>query len=391
MTTRPRFLAALLIVLAVTATHAQERDSRSADFADILQPLRAVTGAEATLAKVECDLLADAREGKFTRLCLAEAILVAEGEENPRVRKLCLDKVAQLERQARQAVAKGKTNLEKGELLLRFLHATAMKKGGYQKNQSALGVLLEHGTFNCLSSTGLYVVLARRLGLDARAVEVPEHIFAVLYIDDQAVDVETTNERGFNPKGKRPAKRREVGEVGLVGAAFANRISHMLQSKREGEALRAGLCGLVVDPESPMIRKNTAAVLVNWSGALIKNGKHEQGMRVASEGMRVFPKEGAMRQNVQAGLSALVKQKMQGSDHEGALEALKRHGEQAGDAFVKRVRAAVYGGWCNALVKEENWPEAARVLKLARAEFPNDRGFRETLKQVEEELRCAGH
>jgi len=30
------------------------------------------------------------------------------------------------------------------------------------------------------------------------------------------------------------------------------------------------------------------------------------------------------------------------------------------------------------------------VLKLARAEFPNDRGFRDMLKKVEKELAGAG-
>src|SRR5262249_13997235 len=153
-------------------------------------------GEKATLTADEEKMLADGLDGKLSRLSLAEAVLVADGTEAAPRREACLDRIALLQKQARAALARARTPAQKAEQLLRWLHAGAMKKG-YQKQQSSLAVLLESGKYNCVSSAALYVILARRLGLDVRAVEAPEHAFAVLHDAGREIDVETTSARGF--------------------------------------------------------------------------------------------------------------------------------------------------------------------------------------------------
>jgi tetratricopeptide (TPR) repeat protein len=381
-----RILPALLLALAVAAPSlAQEKQAGSAE--DVLLPLQAVTGEPAPPADEEKLLLADASDGRLSRLSLAEAVLIADGVGDPDARAAHLAAIASLEKQARQKLARSKAPAEKAGALLRWLHAGAMKQG-YSRQQSSIATLLETGSYNCVSSTALYVVLARRLGLDVRSVQVPGHLFAVLHVGERRTDIETTHARGFNPPGKRPtAGRREVGELGLVGAVYGNRIAHLDRARRHDEALRAGLCALRVDPGCPLLKKNTAAVLVNWRATLGKDGQFEQAARAAAEGLRLFPKDSNLRNNHHAALARLVKEQVEGGDHEGALAALARHeGEPADARFVKKLRAGIYGDWVRVLMEDKDWQEAVRVLKLACEQFPQDRSFRTALKQCKDQL-----
>ena len=60
-------------------------------------------------------------------------------------------------------------------------------------------MLLDGKTFNCVSSAVIYNIIALRLGLDVRAIEVPDHAFSIVYDGTAHMDVETTTPLGFNP------------------------------------------------------------------------------------------------------------------------------------------------------------------------------------------------
>src|SRR5207244_2408761 len=93
-------------------------------------------------------------------------------------------------------------------------------------------------------------VLALRLGLDARAIEVPDHAFSIVYDDTRHADVETTVAVGFelgrdraarrqfrNRTGfvyvpdRHPELRRELREAGLVALVYYN---HAVAALRKG-------------------------------------------------------------------------------------------------------------------------------------------------------------
>jgi tetratricopeptide (TPR) repeat protein len=377
-------LPILLLALGVTAGAAPPRQGAK-EVDDVLLPLKAATGEQAETTPEETNLLADARDGRLSRLSLAEAVLVADGVSDARRRKTCLDRFAALRTLARRAVASGRTPDQKADLLLRWLHANAMKQG-YRSKQSSPAAVLETGTFNCVSATAVYTVLARSLDLDVRAVEVPGHAFAVLHVGERRVDVETTNARGFNPRGKRPSKRREVDELGLVATVYANRIADLGSAKKYRDGVRAGLLALRVDPACPLVRQNTTAVFVNWSASLARDGHPEQALLVTAAGLSVFPKEGKLRNNHHAALAMHVKARTEAGDYAGALAALERHGKAADPAQVRKHRASAYSDWARTLVEREEWREAIRILKAACEQFPKDRQFRATLKKCEERL-----
>ncbi len=68
----------------------------------------------------------------------------------------------------------------------------------YDAAQSQLSTLLGSGRYNCISSSLLYIVLARRAGLEANGVILPSHAFVDITLPDgQVLSVETTSPEGF--------------------------------------------------------------------------------------------------------------------------------------------------------------------------------------------------
>ena len=103
---------------------------------------------------------------------------------------------------------------QKAEALLQFLH-TRMK-GGYSLYQTRLDVLVDRGTFNCVSSALAYMILGRQVGLDIQAVATPDHAFALVVLSDgRQIDVETTTPYGFEP-GKKTEFKNAFGQTGFV-------------------------------------------------------------------------------------------------------------------------------------------------------------------------------
>ena len=86
---------------------------------------------------------------------------------------------------------------ESGKALLAYLHETRLKR--YDSSVSSMQTLWKKGKFNCLSSTMLYILGARSLGLTAEPVSAPNHVFCRLRNGETWIDVETTTKYGFHP------------------------------------------------------------------------------------------------------------------------------------------------------------------------------------------------
>src|SRR5262249_13051670 len=138
---------------------------------DLLARLRTNAALKLTVGDDEAALFADVQGGRFRSWSFAEAALLASGVSDAAKRKEYADRLDALEKEARNAVAGAGTPFEKGEKLLRWLHDGPLS-GGCRGGQTDLHTVLDSKTFNCVSSAVLYNVLALRLGLDARAIEV---------------------------------------------------------------------------------------------------------------------------------------------------------------------------------------------------------------------------
>ncbi len=79
-----------------------------------------------------------------------------------------------------------------------FVAPDSQQKGGYDEDQSAIAAIFSTGQFNCISSSMLYIVLARYLEFAPRAAVLPSHVFVELNMgDNRTAEVETTSPTGF--------------------------------------------------------------------------------------------------------------------------------------------------------------------------------------------------
>lgn len=90
---------------------------------------------------------------------------------------------------------------KRGDDLLVWMHEHLL--GTYAFEQTFMNTLIDTGNFNCVSSSVLYLILAREAGLTVSCVEVKDHVFCRVKADGIWIDVETTTPFGFNPGIKK--------------------------------------------------------------------------------------------------------------------------------------------------------------------------------------------
>ncbi len=336
---------------------------------------------EVAILPDEAALFEDAKDGQLDQWSFAEAALLASGVPDTAKRKNYLEKLATLESQARQKISGAKTSFEKGEKLLQWLHTHPLR-GGYNARQTNLSTLLDTGTFNCVSSATFYIVIGRRLGLDLRAIEVPDHAFSIVYEGTRHADVETTTAAGFNPARNRTAieafekktgfryiperhrdKRREVGAAGLVAVTYYN---HGVELAKEGkfyEALLAYFRALSLDTESASAVKNVLTVLANWSCKLADEGRLENALAVISVGLELAPEDRTLAHNRKVIWTQKVDVLVKAGDIEKALVAAREAHAAVPDGGFLRMQAWVFIGPAEGLVKAERWEDALQLAE----------------------------
>src|SRR5437763_2023291 len=148
---RAPFAAALALVavavLGVPFAAAEGRDRWSRDGGPPNPPAWAPLSLDITPA--EQALWADVANGQFTKRSFAEAALLASGVTDGAKRRAYLNRIDDLEHQARAALAGATTPAQKGEQLLAWLYGPTGPIGPvsgaskYVERQSSLAVLLD--------------------------------------------------------------------------------------------------------------------------------------------------------------------------------------------------------------------------------------------------------
>jgi len=136
----------------------------------------------------------------------------------------------------------------RGEALLEWMHENLLTR--YEELQTSLMILLEKGTYNCVSSAVLYAFLARGIGIPIHGVLTKDHAFCHIPAAG-GIDVETTTIHGFDAGSRKLARdtftsrtgfvyvpagkqRRDIGEKEFVSLILQNRV-FMLQKSGNWE------------------------------------------------------------------------------------------------------------------------------------------------------------
>ncbi len=144
---------------------------------------------------------------------------------------------------------------EDAEILLEWMHENVLSR--YILTQTKMDVLLDKGTYNCVSSAVLYLILVRSRDMSVHGVLTADHAFCRV----DGIDVETTTAYGFDPGTRREAvdsftgrtgftyvppgnysRRQDIGEKELISLIYQNRLAELQKLRRWEEAV-----GLAMD------------------------------------------------------------------------------------------------------------------------------------------------
>ncbi|QJW95840.1 transglutaminase family protein [Frigoriglobus tundricola] len=201
---------------------------------------------------------------------------------------------------ARDATAGARSDREKADQLLRFLHKATLTKG-YVADETTLDAVFDKKAYNCVSSSCLYYLVGTRLGLKLQPVLIPGsgwsagHAAVDLIDGTTRIEIEPTNPDGYD----WPAKLKRSGVIvlgfqpdrkkaydsdgfGLAGSIASNLAAAALAPKppRAREAVRWLAISLTLAPNDPSPKNNLLATFGKWGNDHADAGRYEEALKV---------------------------------------------------------------------------------------------------------------
>jgi hypothetical protein len=247
---------------------------------------------------------------------LVEAALAFSGVSDaslPAYRRRLLDLVAGFQQYA--AASPDPATL--GARTLEFLHTGLLRR--YDVRQVRVDVLLDQGVYNCVSSSVLYLLLARSVGLTVGGVRTADHAFCTVMVGGATVDVETTNPYGYNPGTRKeftdsfgrvtgfayvpPSSyrgRTAIGERGLLSLILYDRVSFAIEGGDHASALEPAVTGWTLSGDA-LSRTTLVTALSNWAVWLGQALRFDEAVAFLEDAERSFgadPDLGRCRQEL---------------------------------------------------------------------------------------------
>ncbi|MEC7866936.1 MAG: transglutaminase family protein [Candidatus Poribacteria bacterium] len=279
------------------------------------------------------------------------------------------------------------------EFILGYLHRRLFHQ--YFANQTKINKMLENRRFNCVSSSVLYTAICRNFGINITGLIVPDHVLVQLRTPTTKIDIETTIRYGFDPASKKEVldhlgkitgfvyvdqknykQRSEISDRQMISLIYSNRYKALNDQRRHAEATRVLYAGwqlagnlprtlntwengisnyiisldrlnrfsdalYVIDlitEKFPTLKQPTELhynIYLNWSYHALKAKQFELGSKVAQEGLKTYPRDRKLLQNLKS-------------------------------AYVSQTQA---------LVKKRDFNSARLTIETAKQLFPNENSF----------------
>ncbi len=210
---------------------------------------------------------------------------------------------------------------EKAEFILTYMHRNILKS--YSLYQSRIDTIFSNGSYNCVSSAVLYMILCTSAGIDVSGVVTKDHAFAMVHINGEDIDVETTNRYGFDPGNRKefndqfgkttgfayvPARnyrdRQTIGKIELISLILINRISDDERKNLYSDSvpLAIDMAAMLLGEISGSVSKTSSQNslfedpniylmdrIFNYGVWLLRAGKEEDYLMWAAVASPVFP------------------------------------------------------------------------------------------------------
>ncbi len=292
---------------------------------------------------------------------------------------------------------RGNTNYERGKLLLEWLYSSGTLRKYYIRSTLANN-LFDDGSYNCLSASIIYTLLAIEIGLEANAIFTSNHAFVTLNTEKGYIDVETTVSYGFDPGSKQIQEfqeqqrivyvpksnyqdRQHVDIDFLVASIYGNAIS--LVPSRNVDNLTAYKKGFYIAPEADFFRKNIVILLNNKAIDEIQYRNYETAADFLSTAIKFDPRNDITERNVvyyyqQQGIDYL-----NSKDYPSAISVFEHALESTNnDNSIRNNLKVSYYNYVVHEYQSNRFENAKIILSRAMKRFPNDRDFNELKKAL---------
>ncbi len=219
--------------------------------------------------------------------------------ENSSAWQDCVEKYNSLQAKVADSAFQNLPEIQKAEKILSIMYENLLVQ--YREKQTRLDVMFQNGTYNCVSSSLLYMALAKSAGLSVVGVKTPAHAFCSVFADGERIDVETTNPLGFNPgrtqilekngnstryaviPKKNYSNRRDVSEKTFISLVGANLTSFYVEKNDYKNAVPMGATVLLFrngenDFEISDAKDVFDVPALNFSVILEKNGLYAESV-----------------------------------------------------------------------------------------------------------------
>lgn len=271
-------------------------------------------------------LIRDAVDGQLDDLSLIHASLLLSPEIDGHSEAHWLGQFQWHVRQCAAQIPPRSDDAARAEAVFAYLHHQVLTRE-YREDITSVGHSLRDGSYNCVSSTLLYICLCREMGLPAQAVALPNHVFVKLKLQPTIL-VETTYPRWsvLDPTDRRIdqiQRLREISDVALLGRFFYNQAITWAKRSEFALAVEAARLSCQFDPADHAAHANLLATINNWALHLCREGDYGQASQRVAQGLSVNSSYGPLLAN-----DVYV--------HQTWIAALRREGHQRRADVIER-------------------------------------------------------
>lgn len=322
---------------------------------------------------------------------ILDAILVANGVASDDVRAASVRRIQSEIDRIVAASGDGRPGWRRAARLHRRLHRDYLTT--YRADADGLLAVIDDGTYNCVSATLFYGLVAHRLGYGVRVLEYPGHLLLRLRMRGRRVDVETTDPDGYDlsrfpgwapPAGPLTAAAPgepfgpplpgvtfwEVELEQAVGFAWLNRAWRLHDRGQPRAAAAAAGAALRHLPGGGASEELVIRLLSQAFRESYEVGDFETAFVVASHDVELFPGRTTSRDRLfAAGLKRVEAAADRGAISAAEAVVTRVRTLAGGDADVERFERLTTPLIAAAAVREERWDAAlAAAARFAAVE-----------------------
>ena len=344
-------------------------------------------------------LFEDAQDGRFNRLGLEQAVLIASGVTQADLLKY-IQKIDSIQNHISLSwPMKRLSRLKRAQIILYFLHQTTFRF--YNPVATEIQSVLDQGIYNCVSSTMLFNILCERFGVRTGGIEIPTHLYSVILDPDSPsghVEVQTTVVQGFmirnmskdefifDPKIQTWHGKRQVNGVSLIAVIYYNRGIYWIREKNFEKALPYYQRAYALDPNFPTLTSLVAELYTGSGNQFFESENYSKASQIYEQGFLFLKSRhdvaslAALRKNLCASLINEANEMIKIKRWEKAQSLLKQALKLGPDQETIHHNQKVLFYACGQdFVTHKNLNGALHLYQDALKVFPEERGFRQNL------------